>query len=170
MYPHNGLASLEVVSQTFRELSKIISQKYSMPKSKFMVVISSWNCVRVPKALLWEHVQSISLKFSREVRFLQYTNSQRIFWRARETLMKHPPDSTVAPKPSVYPSLCIKHERSVTFASTTLLIIHVAALSEQMIVCLHTGIMVSSLTEISDLVIFKHIRCGSMTCEQNEKY
>ena len=33
-----------------------------------------------------------SLKFSWEVRFLQYTNFERMFWRARETLVKQPPD------------------------------------------------------------------------------
>ena len=33
-----------------RELSKIISRKYTMPEIPFMVGISSWNFVRVPKA------------------------------------------------------------------------------------------------------------------------
>ena len=37
------------------------------------------------------HVQSFSLTFASQVLFLKYTNSERIFWRARETLVKHPP-------------------------------------------------------------------------------
>ena len=53
--------------------------------------ISSWNFVRVPKAWLWAHVQSFSLKFASQVLFLQYTNFERIFWRAREMLVKQPP-------------------------------------------------------------------------------
>ena len=36
-------------------------------------------------------VQILSLKFSKEVRFLQYTNFEWISWRARETLVKQPP-------------------------------------------------------------------------------
>ena len=42
---------LGVVSQTFRELSKIISRKCTAPEITFMVRISSWNFVRVPMAL-----------------------------------------------------------------------------------------------------------------------
>ena len=41
---------LGVVSLMFHELSKIISRKCTMPEMTFMVRISSWNCVRVPKA------------------------------------------------------------------------------------------------------------------------
>ena len=82
---HQGAVSL-----TFRELSKEILRKYTMPKIPFMVKISSWNFVRVPKAWLWAHLQSFSLKFS-QVRFLRYTNFERKFWRARETLVKRPP-------------------------------------------------------------------------------
>ena len=40
----------------------------------------------MPKAWLWAYVQSFSLKFS-QVRFLEYSNFERIFWRARETLV-----------------------------------------------------------------------------------
>ena len=83
--------SLRVVSQTFCELSKIILQKYATPEITFMVRISSWNFVRVPKAWLWAHIQSFSLKFSQKVRFLQYTNFKRIFWRDHATLVKQPP-------------------------------------------------------------------------------
>ena len=49
---------LGVVSLTLRELSKIISRKYTMPKITFMLIISSWN--------------------SWEVRFLPYTIFERI--------------------------------------------------------------------------------------------
>ena len=41
---------LGIVSLSFRELSKIISRKYTMPENTFMVWILSWNFVRVPKA------------------------------------------------------------------------------------------------------------------------
>ena len=64
----------------FRELSKMISRKYTMPEITFVMRISSWN-----------YAQSFSLKFSQEVRFLQYTNFERKFWRAHEMLVKQPP-------------------------------------------------------------------------------
>ena len=48
---HRGLAILGVVSLTFRELSKIILQNYTMSEITFMVRISSWNSVCVPKTL-----------------------------------------------------------------------------------------------------------------------
>ena len=54
--------------------------------------ISSWNYVRVPKAWLWAHVQSFSLKFSPWTWFLALCIFARLFWRARETLVKQPPD------------------------------------------------------------------------------
>ena len=40
---------------------------------------------------LWAHIQSFSLKFSSPILFVQYTKFERIFWRARETLVKQPP-------------------------------------------------------------------------------
>ena len=86
-----SFGELGVVSLTFRDLSKIILQKYTIPEITFMMRISSWNFVCVPKAWLWAHVQSFSLKFSSEVWFLQYTNFEIISWRARETLVKQPP-------------------------------------------------------------------------------
>ena len=55
---------LGVVTLTFRELSKIILRKYTILEITFMVRISSWNFVRGPKAMLWAHTQSSSLKFS----------------------------------------------------------------------------------------------------------
>ena len=63
-----------VVSLTFRELSKIISRKYTMPEIKFMLRISSWNFLRVPKA--WAHVQSFSLKYD----FNDIQISTEYFW------------------------------------------------------------------------------------------
>ena len=80
-----------VVSLTFRELPKIFSRKYTTPEITFMVRISIWKFVRVPKARLWALLQSFSLKFSSQVPFVQYTNFERSFWRARETLVKQPP-------------------------------------------------------------------------------
>ena len=75
-------------SLMFCKLSKIISRKYTMLEITFMVTIASWNLVHVPiKAWLWAPVQSCSLKFSKEVRFLQYKNLKRICWRARKTLV-----------------------------------------------------------------------------------
>ena len=53
-----------VVSLTLRELFKEISRKYTMPEITIIVRISSWKFVRVPKARLWAHIQSFSLKFS----------------------------------------------------------------------------------------------------------
>ena len=38
-------------------------------------------------------VQSFSLKFSSQILFVQYTNFERIFWRAHETLVKQPLDA-----------------------------------------------------------------------------
>ena len=58
-----------------------------MPGITLMVRISSRNFVCVPKAMLWAHVQSFSFKFSSKVWFLQYTNFERIFLRAHETLV-----------------------------------------------------------------------------------
>ena len=66
-------------SLTFRELSKIISRKYTMPKITYMLRISSWNFVRAPKASPWAQVQRFSLKFSWDVWFMQYTKSREYF-------------------------------------------------------------------------------------------
>ena len=54
--------------------------------------ISSWNFVRVPKAMLWVHVQNSSLKFSSPMWFLVLYVFARLFWRAREMSVKQPPD------------------------------------------------------------------------------
>ena len=63
---------------------KIISRKYTMSEVSSMVIIPSWKVVRVPKAM-----ESLSLKLSYGVRFVQYTNFDRVFWRAHETLVTH---------------------------------------------------------------------------------
>ena len=87
--PDDAYMRQGVVSLTFRELPKIFSRKYPTPEITFMVRISIWKFVRVPR--LWAHVQSFSFKFSSQVLFVQHTNFERIFWRARETLVKQPP-------------------------------------------------------------------------------
>ena len=53
-----------VVSLTFRELSNIFSRNLCVAEIALPMIISSWNFVRVPKAMLCAHVQSFSLKFS----------------------------------------------------------------------------------------------------------
>ena len=44
-----------VISLMFQKLSKIISRKYTMPEITFIVRISIWNFVDVPKASFWAH-------------------------------------------------------------------------------------------------------------------
>ena len=69
-----------------------MSQQNTMLEVTFMVRISIWIFVRIhmTKAWLWTQVQSFSQKLSWKVQFLQYTNFDRIFWKARETLVKQP--------------------------------------------------------------------------------
>ena len=55
---------LGAVSLTFGELSKILSRNLCIAEIVLLMRISSWNFVRVPKAMLWAHAQSLSLKFS----------------------------------------------------------------------------------------------------------
>ena len=66
---HRGLngfaeASQGIVSLTFRNLSKIFSRNVCVLEIALSISISSWNFVRVPKAMLWAHLQIFSLKFS----------------------------------------------------------------------------------------------------------
>ena len=82
-----------VVSLTFRELSKIILRKYTMPEITFALRISSWNFVRVPKAWLWVQVQSFSLQFSQKVRFLQNTTFERISWESSQNVSETTPST-----------------------------------------------------------------------------
>ena len=63
-------------------LAKIHNTRNHIYDENFKLKLETW---------LWAHVQSFSLKFSSQVLFLQYTNSERIFWRVRETLVKQPP-------------------------------------------------------------------------------
>ena len=92
-----GCSDQGVVSQTFLELFKIISWKYTMPEITFIMSSKVKLCMCAQSMALgtwlWAHVQNISLKFSQEVGFLQhmYINFKRIYWRARGTLVKHPP-------------------------------------------------------------------------------
>ena len=70
------------VSLTFHELSKIFSQNLCITEIVFMR-IPSQNFVRVPKAMLWAHTQSFSLKFSLQMWFLALYIFTRLFWRAK---------------------------------------------------------------------------------------
>ena len=53
-----------VLSQTFRELPEIISQKYTMSEITFMVRTSIWNFVHVPKVCFSVHRHKVSAKKS----------------------------------------------------------------------------------------------------------
>ena len=53
--------------------------------------ISSWNFVRMPKAMLLAPVKSFRLKFSAWMLFLALFIFARLFWRSRETLVKQYP-------------------------------------------------------------------------------
>ena len=75
-----------VVPLTFCELSKIISRKYTKQEMTFMVRIST--CAQ---SMTFGTCTKFQLEIFIEVRFLQYRNFERIFWRARETLVKQPP-------------------------------------------------------------------------------
>ena len=48
----------------FSELSKLIWRKYTMSDIIFIVIISSWNFVRLSKAWRWTRVQRCSYKLS----------------------------------------------------------------------------------------------------------
>ena len=75
----------------FCELSKI-SRNLCIAEIALLMRISSWNFVCVPKAMLWTHVQSSSLKFSSLMVFLELYICARLFWRFREMLVKQPPE------------------------------------------------------------------------------
>ena len=68
-----------LVSLTFRELSKIFSRNLCIAKIVLRMRISSWNFVCVPKAMLWAHVQSFSLKFYHKWDFWHCVFSQDFF-------------------------------------------------------------------------------------------
>ena len=77
------------VSLTFRELSKILS-KFVHCRNQTSYENSSYNFVRVPKAMIWAHVQCFSLTFSPNMWFLALYIFATSFGRARETLVKQP--------------------------------------------------------------------------------
>ena len=58
-----GLGPGVCFTNVLRAPPKIISRKYTMPETTYMMRISSWNFVRVPKVWLWALVQIFSLKF-----------------------------------------------------------------------------------------------------------
>ena len=62
--------------------SKIFSRNVCIAEIVLLVRISSWNFVRVPKVILWAHVQSFSLKFSKEMWFQASSDVLilRYFW------------------------------------------------------------------------------------------
>ena len=83
--------NLGVVSLIFCEFSKIILRKYTMPDIIFMVKFQAETLYVCPKPC-FGYTYSFSLKFSWEVRFLPHTNFERMFCRARKTIVKHPPE------------------------------------------------------------------------------
>ena len=78
-----------VVSLTFREFSKIISQKYTIPEITFSG--DNFKLKLCTCAWLWAHVKSFSLKFSQEIRFLQYTNFKRIILESLQNVSETTP-------------------------------------------------------------------------------
>ena len=52
---------LGVVSLTFRQLSKKLSRNLCIAQIVLVIRISSWNFVRVPKVLLWAHIQIFTI-------------------------------------------------------------------------------------------------------------
>ena len=87
-----------VVSLTFCELSKIISKNIQNQKWHFGM------CTK------------FQLEIFIEVKFVQHTNFERIFWKARKTLVKQPPgwraadSSSGSPQQSVPLSLWSIHD------------------------------------------------------------
>ena len=63
------------IAKIWNNINHIYSENFKMKQD-----------VHVPKA--W---QSFSLTFSQEIRYVQYTHFERMSWRARKTLVKHPP-------------------------------------------------------------------------------
>ena len=68
-----------------------LSRHLYVTKIVLFMGISGWNFVRVPKAMLWAHIQSFSLNFSAYMLFLALYMFARLYWKARETLVKQPP-------------------------------------------------------------------------------
>ena len=85
-----------VVSLRFCMLSKIFSRNLCITEIVLLMRISSWNFVREPKAMLWAHVQSFSLKFSTWMWFPALCIFARLFWRVRETIVQQPPGTLLS--------------------------------------------------------------------------
>ena len=88
-----GVELLGVVALTFCKLSKIFSRNLCIAEIVLLMIISSWNFVHKPKAMLWAHIQIFSLKLSPQMWFLALCIFARLFWRAPETLVKQPQGS-----------------------------------------------------------------------------
>ena len=102
--PRNDVMRYQgVVSLIFPELSKIFPWNFGIAEIVFLMWISSWNFVHVPKVMLWVHVQSFSFKFSPLMSFLASYILARLFWRAHEKLVKQPPEELHEPR-IFYPS------------------------------------------------------------------
>ena len=69
-----------------RALQNILSTKIIL-----LMRMPIWNFVRVPKAMLWAHVQSFRLTFSVWMLFLALYIFAGLFWRTPETVVKQPP-------------------------------------------------------------------------------
>ena len=78
-----------VVSLTFRELSKKISRNLCITQIVLLMRISSWNFVRVP--CFWHTYNFSDWNSHHKCDFWCCLFFARIFWGARETLVKLPP-------------------------------------------------------------------------------
>ena len=82
-----------VVSLTFRELSEIISQKYTIPENTFILRISSWNFVRVPKAWLWAHLKIWAWNSHQKYDFCNTHKSRENILENLQSVNETPPKS-----------------------------------------------------------------------------
>ena len=88
--PGSGGCFTNVSRALQNNLAKIYNARNNIYADNFKLKLCT--CAQ---SMAWAHVQSFSLKFSPEGLFLRYTHFERIFWRARETLVKQPPDTNV---------------------------------------------------------------------------
>ena len=82
-----------VISLTFGELSKVFSWNLCIAEIVVLMRISSWNFVSVPKAWLWAHVQSFSLKFYPSMWFPVLCIFARLFWESSRNVSETTPRS-----------------------------------------------------------------------------
>ena len=87
IYPAGAQAGI------FKE--KYVNIEICILLKSYLPRISSWNFVRAPKAK--PKAISFSLKFSTEMLFLALYVFARLFWRAREMLVKQPPAGRQTP-------------------------------------------------------------------------